>query len=226
MEISVTAEPEPIKLDTARTALIVVDMQNSFCKKGGLFDYMGRLNEAKAKRVIEVDKQVIEAFRHKGMKIIYLRMTYAPDLSDAGGPESPSYWKESGLVAMREHPELKGKFLTLGSWDWEIVDELRPVPDDITVNKSRYSGFVRTELDEVLKKHDIKYLVFIGLFTNVCVESTLRDAFFHEYFPVLVRDACGHTGPDFIQDATVWNVQSVFGWVTTAGDLIKSLNLK
>jgi ureidoacrylate peracid hydrolase len=226
MEISVTAEPEPIKLDTARTALIVVDMQNSFCKKGGLFDYMGRLNEAKAKRVIEVDKQVIEAFRHKGMKIIYLRMTYAPDLSDAGGPESPSYWKESGLVAMREHPELKGKFLTLGSWDWEIVDELRPVPDDITVNKRRYSGFVRTELDEVLKKHDIKYLVFIGLFTNVCVESTLRDAFFHEYFPVLVRDACGHTGPDFIQDATVWNVQSVFGWVTTAGDLIKSLNLK
>ena len=137
MEISVTAEPEPIKLDTARTALIVVDMQNSFCKKGGLFEYLGSLNEAKAKRVIEVDKQVIEAFRHKGMKIIYLRMTYAPDLSDAGGPESPSYWKESGLVAMREHPELKGKFLTLGSWDWEIVDELRPVSDDITVNKSQ-----------------------------------------------------------------------------------------
>lgn len=226
MEITIPAEPEPIKLDTARTALIVVDMQNSFCKKGGLFEYLGRLNEAKSKRVIEVDKKVIEASRRKGMKIIYLRMTYTPDLSDAGGPDSPGYWKESWLIAMRENPELRGKFLTPGSWDWEIVDELRPAPADTTVNKSRYSGFVKTELDEVLKKHNIRNLVFIGIFTNVCVESTLRDAFFHDYFPVLVRDACGHTGPDFIQDATVWNVQSVFGWVTTADDLIKSLNLK
>ncbi len=224
MEIIVTAEPEPVKLDIERTALIVVDMQNSFCKKGGLFDYLGRLNEDKAKQIIEVDKKVIQAFRNKGIKTMYLRMTYGPDLAGAGGPESPNYWKEGGLVAMREHPELKGKFLTLGTWDWEIVDELRPEPDDITVNKTRYSGFVHTELDDVLKKYNIRYLVFIGLFTNVCVESTLRDAFFRDYFALLVGDACGNTGPDYVQDATIWNVRSVFGWVTTASDLIKSLN--
>lgn len=224
MEVIVPAEPEPIKLDTNRTALIVVDMQNSFCKKGGMFDYLGKLNEVKTKRVIEVDKQVIEAFRNKGIKIIYLRMTYGPDLAGSGGAESPNYWKESGLVAMRQHPEMKGKFLTLDTWDWEIVDELKPEPDDITVNKSRYSGFVNTALDDILKKQNIKYLAFIGLFTNVCVESTLRDAFFHEYFPLLVSDACGNTGADYVQDATVWNVTSVFGWVTTTGDLIKSLN--
>jgi len=223
MVVIVPAEPEPVKVDIDRTALIVVDMQNSFCKKGGMFDYLGILNEVKTKRVIEVDKQVIEAFRNKAIKIIYLRMTYGPDLAGAGGPESPNYWKESGLVAMRENPELKGRFLTLDTWDWEIVDELKPAADDITINKSRYSGFVNTELDDILKKHNIKYLAFIGLFTNVCVESTLRDAFFHEYFPLLVSDACGNTGPDYVQDATVWNVTSVFGWVTTAGDLIKSL---
>jgi len=224
MEVIVPAEPEPVKVDIDRAALIVVDMQNSFCKKGGLFDYLGKLNEIKAKRVIEVDKQVIEAFRNKGIKIIYLRMSYGPDLAGAGGPESPSYWKESGLVAMRQHPELKGKFLTLNTWDWEIVDELKPEPEDITVNKSRYSGFVNTELDDVLKELNIKCLVFIGLFTNVCVESTLRDAFFHEYFPLLVSDACGNTGPDYVHEATIWNVTSVFGWVTTADDLIKSLD--
>jgi ureidoacrylate peracid hydrolase len=223
MEITIPAEPEPIKLDTDRTALIVVDMQNSFCKKGGLFDYTGKLNEAKAKRIIEIDKRVIEAFRDKGIKIIYLRMTYGTDLEGAGGPESPNYWKQSGLAAMRDDPELKGRFLTLDTWDWEIVDELKPETEDIAVNKSRYSGFVRTELDDILKKNNTKYLVFVGLFTNVCVESTLRDAFFHDYFPLLVSDACGNTGPDFVQEATVWNVISVFGWVTTSGDLIKSL---
>lgn len=224
MEVIVPAEPEPVKVDIDRTALIVVDMQNSFCKKGGLFDYLGKLDEIKAKRIIEVDKQLIEVFRNKGIKIIYLRMTYGPDLAGAGGQESPNYWKQGGLIAMRQHPELKGKFLTLNTWDWEIVDELKPEPEDTTVNKSRYSGFVNTELDDVLKELNIKCLMFIGLFTNVCVESTLRDAFFHEYFPVLVSDACGHTGPDYIQDATIWNVTSVFGWVTTADDLIKSLD--
>jgi ureidoacrylate peracid hydrolase len=65
--------------------------------------------------------------------------------------------------------------------------------------------------------------VLIGLFTNVCVESTLRDAFFHEYFPLLVSDGCGNTGPDYIQDATIWNVTSVFGWVTSADDLLQAL---
>ena len=150
-------------------------------------------------------------------------MFHSPNLADAGGKESANYWKESGMKLIRENPELKGKFLTKGTWDWEIVDELTPRPKDIIVNKSRYSGFVNTELDDVLKAHNIKYTIFTGLFTNICVESTLRDAFFHEYFPLLVSDGCGNTGPGYTQEATIWNVQSVFGWVTTSDDLIKSL---
>ena len=223
MEIIIKAKPEDIKLDIDRTALIVVDMQNSFCKKGGMMDFFGKLDEVMTKRVIAIDKKVIDACRQIRIKIIYLRMTYGRDLLDAGGPESPNYWKQGGLVAMRKNPELKGKFLTSGTWDWEIIDELKPQPEDTIVNKSRYSGFVNTELDAVLKKHSIKYTAFIGLFTNVCVESTLRDAFFHEYFPVLVSDGCGNTGPDYIQNATIWNVTSGFGWVTKADDLIQAL---
>jgi ureidoacrylate peracid hydrolase len=223
MEIVLPAEPEPITLDTNRTSLIVVDMQNSFCKKGGLFDYLGRLNETGAKRVIEIDKRIIDAFRNTGMTIVYLRMTYEPDPEDSVDPESPAWWKETGLKLMRDNPELKGKFLTRGSWDNEIVEELKPFGQDIIVDKSRYSGFVGTELDNILKEHNIKYLVFTGLFTNICVESTLRDAFFHDYFPVLISDACGNSGPDCTQEATVWNAQSVFGWVSTTGDLLKSL---
>lgn len=223
MEVLVQAKPGPIKLDIERTALIVVDMQNAFCKKGGMFDTLGRFDEAKAKRVIETDKKVIEASRRGGIKVIYLRATYRPDLANAGGPESPNYWKELGVVAMREHPEWKGRFITIGTWDWEIVDELKPQPEDIVVNKNRYSGFPNTELNAILQTLDIKYLVFLGIATNVCVESTIRDAFFHEYFPIMVSDGCGTYSPDFIQEATIFNVSEMFGWVTTSDDLVKAL---
>ena len=223
MEVLVQAKPGPIKLDIERTALIVVDMQNAFCKKGGMFDTLGRFDEAKAKRVIETDKKVIEASRRRGIKVIYLRMTYRPDLANAGGPESPNYWKELGVVAMREHPEWKGRFITNGTWDWEIVDELKPQPEDIVVNKNRYSGFPNTELNAILQTLDIKYLVFLGIATNVCVESTIRDAFSHEYFPIMVSDGCGTYSPDFIQEATIFNVSEMFGWVTTSNDLVKAL---
>lgn len=225
MELVVPAKPEPIKLDIERTALIVVDMQNAFCKKEGLFDALGTLDEEKVKRVIKVDKQLINVSRRKGIKVVFLRMTYSADLSDAGGTESPNYWKEAGLIAMRENPELKGRFLINGTWDWEIIDELKHQPGDIVINKSRYSGFVNTNLDEILKAQSIKYLIFLGLVTNVCVESTLRDAYFHEYFPVLVSDGCGNLGPEFTQKATIWNVTEVFGWVTTSDDFMQALNL-
>jgi ureidoacrylate peracid hydrolase len=223
VEVVVPAKPEPIKLEIKRTALIVVDMQNAFCKKEGMFDVLGVFDEAKVKRVIEVNKELIDMSRRRGIKVVYLRMTYSADLSDAGGTESPNYWKEKGLVSMRENPELMGRFLIKGTWDWEIIDELKPQPGDTVVNKSRYSGFVNTGLEEILKKQKTKYLIFLGLVTNVCVESTLRDAYFHEYFPVLVSDACGSLGPEFTQQATVWNVTEIFGWVTTSHDLMQAL---
>src|SRR4030042_5943789 len=97
MEVFVPTKPEPIKLDINRAALIVVDMQNAFCKKGGMFDVLGMFDEAMAKRVIETDKKVIEASRHQGIKIIYLRMAYRPGLSNAGGPEPHTSWKEREL---------------------------------------------------------------------------------------------------------------------------------
>jgi len=223
MKTIVTAEPEPINVDIERTALIVVDMQHAFCSKGGMFDLLGRLDEAKTRKTIEADTKVIEASRSKGVKIIFLRMSYQLNLVDGGGPESPNYWKEGGLVAMRQNPEWSGKFLTIGSWDWEIIDELKPHKGDTVINKNRYSGFVNTELDSILRESNIKYLIFIGIATNVCVESTLREAFFHEYFPILVDDGCGSSGPDYIQKATTWNVSHIFGWVTTSDDLVKAL---
>ena len=225
MEIVVPAKPESIRIDLKRTATIIVDMQNAFCSKGGMIDIVGNLNEMKVEHVIKANKKVIDSSRNAGIKIVYLRHAYRPDLSNAGGPESPNYWKERGVVEMREHPEWKGKFLTIGTWDWEVIDELKPFPEDILIDKNRFSGFRNTELNSILLAQNIKYLILMGIATNVCVESTLRDAFFNEYFPILVSDGCGNAGPDYTQEAAIWNASEVFGWVTTSNDFIKALSI-
>jgi ureidoacrylate peracid hydrolase len=225
MEIVVPAKPESIRIDLKRTATIIVDMQNAFCSKGGMIDIVGNLNEMKVEHVIKANKKVIDSSRNAGIKIVYLRHAYRPDLSNAGGPESPNYWKERGVVEMREHSEWKGKFLTIGTWDWEVINELKPFPEDILIDKNRFSGFRNTELNSILLAQNIKYLILMGIATNVCVESTLRDAFFNEYFPILVSDGCGNAGPDYTQEAAIWNASEVFGWVTTSNDFIKALSI-
>lgn len=220
MEIVIQARQEPVTVDTERTVAIVVDMQNAFCKKGGMISVTGTLDEAKSRRVIDIDRRVIAAAHRAGIKVVYLRMAYREDFSNFGGPDSPNYWKQRGVVTARQSER---RFLTIGTWDWQIADELTPAPEDIVVDKNRFSGFSNTELDVILRTLNAKHLLFLGIATNVCVESTLREAFFHEYFPILVSDGCGNLGPDFLQEATEWNVAAFFGWVTTSDELIEAL---
>lgn len=212
----------PKEIDITKTAIIIVDMQNAFASKGGMLDKLDIFSD-RNRKIIQRIQKVLKSARVAGIKIIYLRMVYHPDLSNAGGTESPNYWKETGIVAMREKPEFRGKFITEGTWDSEIIEELKPQPRDIIVNKSRYSGFVNSELHTILQTYNIKYLIFVGIAANVCVESTIRDAYFHEYFPILVSDCVAPVGPDYIQNATIFNVEKFFGWVTTSENLIKSI---
>ena len=118
---------------------------------------------------------------------------------------------------MRSRPELEGKLLIEGAWDWQIVDELTPEPGDLVIRKTRYNGFHRTILEDRLKADDIRYLLFTGVATNVCVESTARSAFFSDFWPVLVEDAMNHSGPDFNRQATLWNFEHVCRRVSSLG---------
>ncbi len=220
--VPLAAKPEPVVVDLAQTALVVVDMQNAFLSKGGMFDLAG-FDMSGADKAIEVNQRVLAAVRAAGVKVIYLQMTYRADLSDAGGPASPNYHKELGMIMMRERPELAGTLITENTWDWQIVDALTPQPGDHVVTKSRYSGFWGTNLDSYLRSENIRYLLFTGVATNVCVESTARDAFFSEYWPILIEDAMNHSGPDFNRQATLWNFEHVFGWVTNADQLSEAL---
>ncbi|HHU7973187.1 TPA: peroxyureidoacrylate/ureidoacrylate amidohydrolase RutB, partial [Escherichia coli] len=115
---------------------------------------------------------------------------------------------------MRKQPQLQGKLLAKGSWDYQLVDELVPQPGDIVLPKPRYSGFFNTPLDSILRSRGIRHLVFTGIATNVCVESTLRDGFFLEYFGVVLEDATHQAGPKFAQKAALFNIETFFGWVS------------
>lgn len=216
------ARPEPVAIEPARTALVVVDMQNAFATKGGMFDLAG-FDISGAAPAIEVNRRLIAACRRAGVQVIYLQMGFKPDLSDAGDASSPAYHKELALRMMRERPALAGKLLIANTWDWQIVDALVPQPGDKVVHKTRYNGFCRTELEDYLRAKNIRYLLFTGIATNVCVESTARAAFFAEFWPILVEDAMNHSGPDFNRQATLWNFENVLGWVTTADDVAGAL---
>ncbi len=220
--IILKAKPNSISIDLRRTALIVVDMQNAFASKGGMFDLAG-FDISGAARVIEVNQALLDATRRACIKVIYLQMTFKPDLSDAGDASSPAYHKELALIMMRDRPELEGNLLIENTWDWRIVDALTPEPGDLVIRKTRYNGFHRTILEDRLKAAGMRYLLFTGIATNVCVESTARSAFFNEFWPILVEDAMNHSGPDFNRQATLWNFEHVFGWVTNAAQTIEAL---
>jgi ureidoacrylate peracid hydrolase len=222
MKARFSTRPMAIEIDLNSAAVIVVDMQNAFASRGGVFDRAG-IDISQASRTASLIGRILDAARKTGIQIVYLQMGFRDDLSDAGGPDSPNWHKEIALRLLRESPEYQGKILTRGSRDFAIIDELKPQPGDVTVVKSRYSGFVRTELHAILCAKQIHHLFFTGIATNVCVESTIRDAFFLEYWPILITDSTTQAGPDYLHQATVYNVENHFGWTLSSEEFLRAL---
>jgi ureidoacrylate peracid hydrolase len=220
--VPLAAAPEPIELPLAATALIVVDMQNGYASRGGYRDLAGK-DVSPAARVIENTKRLLTAARRAGVTVVYLQNGWDPELKSAGGPGSPNWHKSNPLKLMRARPELRGKILTHGSWDYAFVAGLEPQAADFIVPKSRYSGFCGTDLDNVLRARGVRHLLFAGIASNVCVESTLREAYHREYFCVFIRDATQASGPAFVQDAVVYTVETFLGWVSDTESVCAAL---
>ena len=214
------ARPQDVEIDLARTAFIVVDMQNAYAKKGGMLDLGAGIDESRTNPVIAANQRLLSAARAAGVQVFYLQFGYKPDLSDAGGPLSPNIRKQMAIRMIKERPADRDKLIIEGTWGWEIIDDLKPEPDDLVVKKARYSGFAGTTLENQLNGLDIRHILFTGVATNVCVESTAREAFFREFWPILIEDAMDHTGPDFTRQATLYNFESKFGWVTKTDDVL------
>lgn len=227
--ISVEAKPNAITFQAQSAAIVVVDMQNDFGSKGGMFDRAG-IDISGIQRVIEPLKKVLASARAASIPVIYLKMAFLPDLSDAGAPDSPNWIKHKPLgagTAMIAPDGSTGTILIRGTWNTEIVPELVPEPNDIIVYKSRFSGFYRTELDSILKSKGIKTLIVTGCTTSVCVESTVRDGMFRDYNCLVLEDCTAEPiGSDLSRtnyDASLLTIQVLLGWVSNSVTFVKSL---
>lgn len=215
--IMLPARPEPIQVSVSQTAVIVIDMQNAYASPGGYLDLAG-FDISGADRVIRNTRGVLEVARAAGMPVIYFQNGWDADYVEAGGPGSPNFHKSNALKTMRQRPELAGTLLARGTWDYELVEDLKPQPGDIVLHKTRYSGFFNSQLDSTLRSRGIRNIVVVGIATNVCVESTLRDGFFLEYFGIVLEDATHQAGPEFLQQAAIYNIEKFFGWVSSVAD--------
>lgn len=191
-------------LDPSSTALLVVDFQNDFCAPGGFYDQIGydlSMGQAAARRTVEF----LPVAREAGVLVVFLRCVYdAPYVSDM----------------MRRWYELRGfplEYCQDGQWGCDFY-EVEPAAGDLVVTKHRYSGFTDTELQAILRSNNIRNLVLTGVATNVCVESTARDAFMADYHVALVSDCCG-TYSEALHEATLETTRRAFGLVLTASEV-------
>ncbi|MBT55312.1 MAG: pyrimidine utilization protein B [Mameliella sp.] len=220
--LELPALPQAVSLDPTTTALIVVDMQNAYASPGGYLDLAGfDLTGAEAVNTNVVT--LTNLCRDSGVQVVFLQNGWDPEYVEAGGPTSINQAKSNALRLMRERPELKGQLLAKGGWDYALIDALEVKDGDILVPKSRYSGFVNTPLDSILRSRGIQTLLVCGVATNVCVETTIRDAFGLEYHPVMVEDCCLQAGPPQMQDATIFSIRTFFGWTTTLDEVTATL---
>jgi len=228
-QIKLEAKPHPIGIDPTAAVVIVVDMQNDFGSKGGLFDHAG-VDISSIQNVVPATGRAIAAARTAGMKVIYLKMGFRPDLSDLGSDDAPNRVRHLhfGVGQLMKTPGgEQGRFLVRDTWGTAIVPALTPASGDIEIWKTRFSGFYETELDATLKKLGAIQLIFTGCTTSICVESTVRDAMFRDYQCVLLRDCMAEPIGEKLSrtnhEASLLTIEMLFGWTASSRDFVKSL---
>lgn len=182
------AKPAPVDLELNRTVVLVVDMQNDFCSARGAMDREGA-DLSIVRRTIPATRSALAAARKADMRIVYLKMGFQPDLSDVGTRDSRNWINNRDVGTSVTSPNgAPSRILIRETWNTEIIPELKPAPADTIIYKNRFSGFYQTDLDAILRRWETRFLVVAGCTTSVCVESTIRDAMFRDYSPVLLAD--------------------------------------
>ncbi|MFU8927266.1 cysteine hydrolase [Acinetobacter puyangensis] len=216
-------EPQKLIIDLNQTAIVIVDMQNDFCTAKGWVDHIGS-NYQIDRSPIEPLQQLLPTLRQHDVPVIWLNWGHRPDLANAPANQHHLYKPTGRGIGLCEPlPEHQAHVLEQGSWAAATVDELKPLDDDILVNKYRISGFWDTELDSILRNLDIRTLLFAGVNTDQCVLHTLTDANFLGYGCVMLKDCCATSSPDFCTEATIWNVKKCFGFVCDSTDVMEAI---
>lgn len=189
-----------------KTALIVIDVQNDFCDDEGIFSRVKRINMALVQKAVSSLLYFTERCRELGLPVIFVRTTH-------------SKWTDSASWLGR----VGGKIGRMGicapdSWGCDFY-KIKPHENDCIVTKHRYSGFFGTDLDLILRSRAVETLLVTGVATNVCVETTARDAYNRNYNVILVEDCCGAFDAGE-HEATLVNMRNYFGTVATSTEII------
>ena len=221
--IDIAAEPQCLTFDLRRSALIVIDMQNDFCAKGGWLDHIG-VDIAPARRPIAPLQALLPAVRRAEVPVIWLNWGNRPDRLNLS-PSLLHVYNPSGRgIGLGDKlPGSGAPVLEKDSWAASIVDELHPDERDVRVDKYRMSGFWDTPLDSILRNLGVATALFAGVNLDQCVLCTLQDANFLGYDCILVEDCAATTSPDFCREATLYNIKQCFGFVTGSATLIAAL---
>lgn len=169
------------KLVPRQSALLVVDMVNDFAHPQGKGALQGQRPLDHIRSIIPTIARLADAARQAGALVVHVQHTTLPDDLSNSGP-----WLDARLSA----PYSAVDVCIAGTWGQEMVEELRPLAGDAIVQKHRYGAFIGTNLDLILRSVEVETVVCCGASTNVCVEATAREAFAHDYYVVLPRDAC------------------------------------
>jgi len=216
----VAAEPAPIELTFARTALVIIDMQRDFLEPGGFGETLGN-DVSLLAAAVGPCKAVLAAARANGLLVIHTREGHLPDLSDA-----PRAKIERGAPSKRIGDlGPMGRILIRGEAGHDIVDTLYPLPGEIVIDKPGKGAFYNTELGALLQRHGIENLLVCGVTTEVCVNTTVREANDRGFRCVVLADCCASYFPEF-HDMGLKMIKAqggIFGWVSTSAAVIAAL---
>jgi len=220
LRTTIKAEPEAITIELTRTALLIIDMQRDFLEPGGFGETLGN-DVSLLTRAIAPCKAILETFRAAGLLVIHTREGHRPDLSDA-----PKAKIERGQPAQRiGDPGPMGRILVRGEAGHDIIPELYPLADEPVIDKPGKGAFYATDLDALLHNEGIQNLLVCGVTTEVCVNTTVREANDRGYRCVVLADCCASYFPRFheIGLAMVKAQGGIFGWVSDSAAAIAAI---
>ena len=219
--ISIEAQPASLTVDTARLALVIIDMQRDFLEAGGFGEALGN-DVSQLARIVPACAALLRALRKAGIPIIHTREGHRPDLSDA-----PKAKVERGAPSLRiGDAGPMGRILIRGEAGHDIVAELAPLPGEPVVDKPGKGAFYQTDLDLMLRNGGIDTLLVCGVTTEVCVHTTIREANDRGYRCIAAADCCASYFPEFHEVGLrmIAAQGGIFGWVAQSADIFSALN--
>jgi nicotinamidase-related amidase len=219
--ITVRAEPFPYELDPSHVALMCIDFQRDFVEPGGFGESLGN-DVSRLRGAIEPTRAVLATFRDRSWTVIHTREGHRPDLTDLFPAK-----RDRGNPSLRIGEEgPMGRLLVRGSAGHDIVPELAPRPGEVVVDKPGKGSFYATDLETILRARGITQLVVTGVTTEVCVQSTVREANDRGFESLILSDCTGSYFPQFHESAlAMFQAQgAIVGWVSTSADLLAAVD--